>query len=325
MFRGLLAIAAFIAGTLLAATAAEAQQAVEMPRVGYLSPSPNAQQDLFRQELRRLGYVEGKTVALEYRTAAGEFDRLPALAAELVRLNVDVIVAQVTQAAIAARNATLTIPIVMIGVSDPVASGLVASLARPGRNVTGTSAVAAGVVAKQLELVRELVPGAARVAALWNPANRLFQEQQLTEARAAAAEQKLQLIMFEARTAQELEPAFAAMAREPASALLVLADPVFVTHAERIAELALKHRLPSVSGAKAIAEAGILLTYGPNYDDAYKRAAVYVERILKGARPADLPVERSARFELVVNAKTARALGLTLPQSLVLRADQLIE
>lgn len=316
----LLALAA-----LLAPLGATAERPKRVARIGYLSAGANPMRQLFREELRRLGYVEGRNVIVEYRSADGDFERLPGLAAELVRLKVDVIVAQVTQASIAAKNATATIPIVMMGVSDPVASGLVASLARPGGNVTGTSAVVSGVVGKQLELVRELVPGVTRIAALWNPANRVFQQQQLGEAEAAAAELKLQLRLIGARDPRAIEDAFESLAREPASALLVLGDPVFVTHARQIAELALRQRLPTVSGTRSMADAGALLTYGPRFDDAARGAAAYVDRILKGAKPAELPVERSARFELVVNAKTARALGIALPQGLLLRADHVIE
>jgi ABC-type uncharacterized transport system substrate-binding protein len=326
MVRRPFVIFALIAvGMVAAPGAADAQQAVKFPRIGYLSPIPHPREADFRQELRRLGYVEGESITIEYRSAQGNFDRLPELAAELVDLEVDVIVAQVTQAAIAAKKATATIPIVMIAVSDPVASGLVASLARPGGNVTGTSAVAAGVVGKQLELVRELVPGVSSVAALWNPANRIFQEQQLHEARAAAAELKLRVRILEARDAKEIDSAFETLAREPASALLLMGDPIFTTHARRIAELALEHGLPTVGSASVLAEAGVLLTYGPNYEDAFRGAAAYVDRILKGAKPAGLPVERSVRFDLVVNEKTATALGVTLPQSIVLRADQVVK
>ncbi len=323
--RRRLARRALLAALLTAPLAGEAQPSGRLPTVGYLSPGSHPLQQVFRDELRRLGYVEGASIAFEYRSAQDRFEQLPALAKELVDLGVDVIVAQVTQAAIAAKQATVTIPIVMIGVSDPVASGLVASLARPGGNVTGTSAVAAGVVGKQLELIRELVPGITRVAALWNPANRVFQLQQLNEASAAAAELGLHLRLLEARSAAELDATFTAMAHEPPAALLVMGDPLFIAHAGRVAELALRHRLPALGGAKINAQAGVLLTYGPNYDDAYRSAAVYVDRILKGTKPAELPVERSARFELIVNAKTARALGMALPHALLLRADQVIE
>ena len=282
-------------------------------------------EDAFRQELRRLGYIDGKTIAVEYRSADGDFTVLTALAKQLVDLKVDVIVAQVTQAAIAASKATKTIPIVMIGVSEPVASGLVASLGRPGGNVTGTSAVAAGVVGKQLELLRDLLPGLARVAVLWNPANAVFQQQHLKEAKEASAGLRMQLQLFEARSAAELNRTFAAIAHDRPAALLVLSDPVFTTAAKQIADLALQHRLPTVSGTRVLAEAGVLMTYGPDYQEAYRRAAGYVDRIIKGERPANLAVERSARFELVVNTITAARLGLTLPQSLLVRADYVVK
>ena len=324
MKRRPLVIAAVMSGAL--APASFAQKAQRPARVGYLAPSPNAPMEaIFRQELRRLGYVEGENVVIEHRSANGDFSRLPALANELVDLNVDVIVAQVTQASVAAKRATTKIPIVMIGVSDPVASGLVESLGRPGGNVTGTAAAVSGVVGKQLELLRVLIPRIARIAMLWNPANVTFQQQQLKEAKDAAASLSLQFYLAEARSEDELEPAFRAIAEEKPPALLVLADPIYVTHARRIAELALKHRLPTVSGNRRIAEQGVLMTYGPSFHDAYLRAAGYVDRILKGARPADLPVERMSKFELIVNAATARALGVTLPRELVLRADKVID
>ena len=324
MKRRPLVIAAVMSGAL--APASFAQKAQRPARVGYLAPSPNAPMEaIFRQELRRLGYVEGENVVIEHRSANGDFSRLPALANELVDLNVDVIVAQVTQASVAAKRATTKIPIVMIGVSDPVASGLVESLGRPGGNVTGTAAAVSGVVGKQLELLRVLIPRIARIAMLWNPANVTFQQQQLKEAKDAAASLSLQFYLAEARSEDELEPAFRAIAEEKPPALLVLADPIYVTHARRIAELALKHRLPTVSGNRRIAEQGVLMTYGPSFHDAYLRAAGYVDRILKGARPADLPVERMSKFELILNAATARALGVTLPRELVLRADKVID
>ncbi len=315
--------AAVLSSTSLATLA---QKATRLPRIGYLAPSWNPYyEDVFRQELRRLGYVDGKGIAVEYRSADGDFTALPALAKQLVDLNVDVIVAQVTQAAIAASKATRTIPIVMIGVSDPVASGLVASLGRPGGNVTGTSAVAAGVVGKQLELLRDLLPGLAKVAVLWNPANAVFQQQQLKEAKEAAAELRMQLQLFEARSPAELDRIFAAIAQDRPAALLVLGDPIFVTAAKQVADLALQHRLPTVSGTRVLAEAGVLMTYAPDYQEAYRRAAGYVDRIIKGDKPVDLAVERSVRFELVINTITAARLGLTLPQPLLLRADHVVK
>ena len=217
------------------------------------------------------------------------------------------------------------IPIVMVGVSDPVGSGLVMNLARPGGNVTGTSSEAADVVGKQLELLLEMLPKVSRVTALWNPANPVPQKQQLEEAKAAAAKLKAQLQLVEARTPDELDQVFAAIAKQRTHALLVLADPIFVVQAARIAGLVNRHRLPAVSGPREFADAGCLMTYGPSYSDGYRLAATYVDRILKGARPADLPVEQPITFELVINLKTAKALGLTIPQSLLLRADQVIE
>ena len=300
-----------------------AAQRTRRPRIGYLAASANPQQRYFDEELERLGYGPG-ALQVEYRNADGDFERLPALARELAALPVDVIVAQVTQAAIAARAATTTIPIVMIAVSDPVASGLVASLARPGGNVTGTSAVAAGVAVKQLEVLRELVPGLTRAAVLWNPANTVFQQQQLGELRAGAAQMQIQLQVHEARNEAALEPALAAIAAASRT-VLVMGEPVFVTHAARIAALAIQHRLLSVGATRAMAEAGILVTYAPNYEDAFRGAAVYVDRILKGARPAELPVERSQRFELVLNRRTARALHFEPSAALLLRADRVID
>ena len=323
MKRRQLVVCALAAGLSSTSLATFAQKTP--PRVGYLAPSRNPYDEVFWHELRRLGYIDTKTIVVEYRSADGDFTRLPALAKELVNLNVNVIVAQVTQAAIAASGATKTIPIVMIGVSDPVASGLVASLGRPGGNVTGTSAVAAGVVGKQLELLRDLSPGIARVAVLWNPANSIFQQQQLKEANEAAAELRMQLKLFEARSPAEMDRVFAAIAHDRTAALLVLGDPIFVTAAKRIADLALQHRLPAVSASRVLAEAGVLMTYSPDYEEAYRRAAGYVDRIIKGDRPADLAVERSTRFELVVNTTTAAKLGLTLPQSLLLRADHVVK
>jgi putative ABC transport system substrate-binding protein len=284
-----------------------------------------AREELFRQELRRLGYTEGQNLVIEYRSANGSFARLPDLAAELVGLKVDIIVAVVTQAALAAKKATGTVPIVMVGVSDPVGAGLVASLARPGGNVTGTSAVAADVVGKQLELLQEMLPKASRISALWNPANPVFQKQQLGEARAAASKLRIQLQFVEARTGADLDRAFAAIAKQRADALAVLGDPVFTSNAGRIADLAARHRLPTVGGTAEQADAGILMTYGPSYSEAHQRAVGFVDRILKGASPADLPVERSTKFELIVNTRAARALGLTIPQSLVVRADRVLE
>jgi putative ABC transport system substrate-binding protein len=303
-----------------------AQKAITMPRIGYLTPGlPATLEDVLWTELRRLGYVEGKNIVVEYRSAHGEFERLPGLAVELVGLNVDLIIAAVTQAALAAKQATATIPIVMVAVSDPVASGLVANLARPGGNITGTSGVGADVVAKQLELLHTLLPNATRVTALWNPGNRIFQQQQLNEAMSAAPKLRLQLQLIEARSPDDLHRAFAAIGKDRPDALLILSDPMFGSHARQIAGLALKHRLPTAAASRVLAESGILATYGVSLPEGFRRAAAYVDKILKGAKPGDLPVEQPTKLELVINLKTARTLGLTIPQSLLLRADEVIQ
>ena len=304
---------------------AGAQTAPAIRRIGFLTPGAgSANEDPFWAELRRLGYVEGRNISVEYRSSHGDFDKLPALAAELVRLKVDIIVTVVTQATLAAKQATGTIPIVMIGVVDPVATGVVSNLARPEGNVTGTCGVGVEVVAKQLEVVRTLLPAAVRVTALWNPSNRVFQRQMLDEATAAALKFRLQLGAVEARTPDDLDRAFVAIGKERPDALLVLADPMLGSQARRIADLALKLRLPAVGMLRGYAERGLVATYGQSFNDSYRRAAAYVDKILKGASPGDLPIEQPTRLELVINLKTARALGITVPQSLLLRADEVI-
>ena len=321
--RAFLGIAA--TGLATAPFAAHGQRESNVPRIGYLTPGTGANEDLFWTELRRLGYVEGRNIAVEYRSAHGDLDKLPAFAAELVRLKVDIIVAVVTRASLAAKQATATIPIVIVAVSDPVASGLVSNLARPGGNITGTCGVGADVVAKQLELVRTLLPNAVRVTALWNPSNRTFQQQLLNEAMSAARKLRLQLQSVEARAPDELDRAFVAISKGRPDALLILADPMFGSNAKRIADLALEHHLPAVSMIRTFAEAGVVATYGQSFADSFRRAATYVDKILKGAKPGDLPVEQPTKIELVINLKTAKALGLTVPQSLLLRADEVIQ
>ena len=330
MRRAAALIVAFALAILAPPLAADAQPLAKVPRIGFLaafSPTPEVSHfiEAFRQGLRDLGYVEGRNIVIEYRWAHSSFERLPDLAAELVRLKVDIIVAVVTQASLAAKNATGTIPIVMVGVSDPVGSGLIASLGRPGGNITGTSGMAAELVGKQLELLKETVPKASRVAVLWNPANPVWQAQMLRETQVAARALGLRVQLLEARGPDELEGAFAAMTRERASALLVQVDVIFALHARRLADLAAKRRVPAMYGSREHVEAGGLMSYAPNIPDLFRRAATYVDKILKGAKPADLPVEQPTRFELIINLKTAKALGLTIPPSLLVRADQVIE
>jgi len=310
--------------------AARAQQGAKVPRIGYLSPGsaspgPLAYHDEFQRGLRELGYVEGRNIVVEYRFADGKFDRLDQLAAELVRLNVDVIVSVVTQASLAAKNATSTIPIVIVSVADPVGAGLVASLARPGGNVTGTSAMTSEVIGKSLGLLKQTVPIASPVAVLWNPNNVTYQGQILRETEVAAGKLGVELRTFGVRAPDEFDRTFAAITSARAASLLVLPDPLFSASTARIADLADKSRLPAMYGLKEDVAAGGLLAYGPKYADLYRRAASYVDKILKGAKPADLPVERPTKFEFVINLKTAKTLGLTIPPGILAIADEVIE
>jgi putative ABC transport system substrate-binding protein len=310
--------------------AARAQQVGKVPRIGYLSPGsstpgPLAYHDEFRRGLRELGYVEGRNIVIEYRFANGNFDRLAQLAAELVQLNVDVIISVVTQASLAAKNATRTIPIVIVSVGDPVGAGLVASLARPGANVTGNSAMTTEVIGKSLGLFKQTVPKVSPMAVLWNPDNVVYQGQILRETEVAARTLGVQLQMFGARSPDEFDRTFAAIADARAASLLVLPDPVFSAYTTRIADLANKSRLPAMYGLREDAAAGGLLAYGPKYADLYRRAASYVDKILKGAKPADLPVEQPTKFEFIINLKTARTLGLTIPAGILAIADEVLE
>jgi putative ABC transport system substrate-binding protein len=320
-----------IAGGLLAAPlAAEAQQAAKIARIGYLTPNLAAfphLQEAFRQGLRDLGYVEGGNVVIEYRDAEGKFERLPTLAAELVALKVDVIVAPGTPQALAAKQTTRTLPIVFAAVADPVASGVVTSLAQPGGNVTGTSLLAPELVGKRLEQLKQAVPGVDRVAVLWQPGglgertnkNML----QGTEVAARALGMRLQFV--EARGPENFDRAFSDMTRARAGALTVLPSNMFITERRRLVDLAAKNRLPAVYGLREFVDAGGLMAYGANPADSFRRAATYVDKILKGAKPGDLPVEQPTKFELVINLKTAKALGLTIPPSLLGRADEIIQ
>src|SRR5215471_14761948 len=281
------------------------QQAGRVPRIGFLgltSPSDRPSLlDAFRQGLRELGWVEGQNIVIDYRYAEGRVDRLPDLAAELVRLEVDLIVSEGTQGVTAARNATETTPIVMITVRDPVGTGLIASLARPGGNVTGMSG-SAGLewVAKQLELLKETVPEIRRVAILSNPAN-AYHQLAIREVNVAARSLGVRLQLLEARGPNEFDGAFAAMAKERVGALLVLSDGIFSLHRTRLADLAAKSRLPAAYGVRESVEAGGLMSYGPSLLDSYRQAATYVDKILKGAKPAELPVEQPSKYELVIN------------------------
>jgi putative tryptophan/tyrosine transport system substrate-binding protein len=309
--------------------AARAQQPA-MPGIGFLNTqSPDPIENLvraFRQGLRDTGYVEGENVAIVYRWAENEIDRLPALAADLVHRRVAVIVtAGGPPSAFAAKAATTTIPIVFAVNEDPVKLGLVASLARPGGNLTGINFFNAELVAKRLELLRELVPGAVRVAVLVNPANVTIEASTLRDVGVAARTIGLQLKILNASTSGEINAAFATLARERADALFVSSDPFFFTRRVQVTNLAARDRMPASASSRELAEAGLLMSYGTKIADAYRQAGVYAGRILKGAKPAELPVVQSSKFELVINHETARMLGRTVPDKLLAAADEVIE
>src|SRR5262245_23447491 len=310
--------------------AANAQQAAKIARIGYLSADlagGSGLREAFRQGLRDLGYVEGRNFVIEYRDAEGKFERLPALAAELVALEVDVIVAPITVAALAAKQATRTIPIVFVGASDPVTSGLVTSLARPGGNAAGLSNLAPELVGKRLQLLTQAVPGVSRVAVLWQPGfvGERTEKDLLKEAEVAARGLRMRLQFVKARGPEDFDRAFSDMTSAGADALIVLPSSMLFNERRRLVDLAAKHRLPAVYFGREFVDAGGLMAYGPNFADVFRRAATYVDKILKGAKPADLPVEQPTKFELVINLKTAKALGLEVPTQLIAQADELIE
>ncbi len=315
-------------GILTAPLVAAAQPAARVPRIGFLWSSPSSRPspllEAFQQGMRDLGWAEGRNIAIEYRSSEGRLERLPDLAAELVRLKVDLIVAVATPGAGAARRATATIPIVMVGVGDPVGLGYVASLARPGGNVTGLSSLSVDLGPKRLELLKEAIPSVSRVSIMWNPGDPA-RALEFRETQAAAGRLGLRLQAAEVRNSDEMERAFSGMTREPPDALIVQQDPFTIFHRARIADLAFKSRVPAISTFREFAEAGGLMTYGTNLAELYRRAAAFVDKILKGAKPADLPVEQPTKFELVINLKTAKALGLAIPPSVLIRADHVIQ
>jgi ABC-type uncharacterized transport system substrate-binding protein len=319
------------AGALVAAPPLGFAQApaASLPRIGFLGVSTPAawtsRVDSFRAGLRDLGYVEGSNIVIEFRFAQGQYDRLPELAAELVRLKVDVIVTHAAPGALAAKQATANnpIPVVMTNVGDAVGSGIVENLARPGGNITGDTFFVTELVAKRLEVLKNAIPQVRRVAVLANPDNAAT-AQYLQGMESAAKNLNVALVMFNARGSGDLEGAFAAMAKQSVDALTVIEDVVFIASFKRIAELAVKQRLPSISFIE-YADAGGLFGYGANYLALYRRAAVFVDKILKGAKPGDIPIERPTTFEFVINTKTAKALGLTLSSATRLRADREIE
>jgi putative ABC transport system substrate-binding protein len=320
-----------LAGSVLAAPlAAAGQQAAKIARIGWLGANPapgRHMREAFLQGLRDLGYVEGRNVVVEYRFAEGKLERYPALAAELVTLKVDVIVAPITLAALAAKQATKTIPIVFAAVGDPITDGLVASLARPGGNVTGLSVLSPELVGKRLEQIKQAVPGISRVAVLWQPgaAPTRTEQEMLKEGEVTAQALGVRPQFVEARRPADLDRAFSDMTKARSGALTVLPGNMFFSERRRLVGLAAKNRLPAVYPSREYVDAGGYMSYAPNGADLFRRAAIYVDKILKGAKPGDLPVEQPTTFELVINLKTAKALGLTIPPSVLGRADQVIE
>jgi putative tryptophan/tyrosine transport system substrate-binding protein len=323
---------AFVTGfgaVLAAPLGVEAQQSDRVYRLGLLdTSSPDAGRqswwDAFRQQMRAIGYVEGQNLVLERRWGEGDDDRLRKRAVELVALNVDVLVTGGINAAFAAKRATSRIPIVMATGADPVALGLVASLRQPGGNITGMTSIQPDLAGKRLELIRMIAPSAVRVGVLWDegsPGSRVV----VNETDVAARAIRLTIRRLPVRSLAAFDETFATAAREGTDALDIVNSPMLFTHRQRLAELALRHRLPTVVGSREYVEAGSVVGFGTDYPDLFRRAATFVDKILKGARPGDLPVEQPTKFELVINLKTARALGLTIPPSLLLRADQVIE
>jgi putative tryptophan/tyrosine transport system substrate-binding protein len=315
-------------GLTLAPVGGEAQQAGKVHRIGFLGNStPALEANLvgpLREGLRELGYVEGQNILIEYRWAEGKYERLAALVAELLARNVEVIVTAGTPASLAVQKATTSVPLVMVAVGDPVATGLVASLARPAGNITGLTSMGDELEGKRLELLRELIPTLSQVAALTNSGNAsLKKASEVLQAVAAAL--KIKVLVVDVRSADQLDGALDIIVQKRPHALLVPGDRVFLTNRVRIVQFAAQRRLPAMSAYRELVEAGGLISFGPSYAGMHRRAAFYVDRILKGAKPGDLPVERPTTFEMVINLKTAKALGLTIPQTLLQRADQVID
>jgi putative ABC transport system substrate-binding protein len=308
--------------------AAQAQQLNKIPRIGFMGNSTaELEANLvgpFRQELRARGYDEGRNIQIVYRWAEGQYDRFPKLVSELLAEHVNVIVTAGTPAALAVKRATQTIPLVMIAVGDPVGTGIVPSLARPGGNITGLSSIAPDLEGKRLELLREIVPKLSHVGVFWNPTN-AFHIGSMKQASVAAKTLRIKLLPLAVSKTEDLEGAFSAILKERPEALLILADRVFLHDRQPMMDFATKNRLPSVNAYHELVEAGGLMSYGPSYEDMHGRAAIYVDKILKGAKAGDLPVEQPSKFNLIVSVKAAKAIGVVIPDTFLLRADQVIE
>jgi len=313
---------------LAVSVSAQAQQSGKIPRIGFLG---NSTLDLeanlvgpFREGLRALGYVEGKNILIEYRWAEGKYERFPALIGELVAQKVEIIVTAGTPASLAVKKAAPSIPLVMIAVGDPIGTGLIESLANPGGNATGLTSMAVDLEGKRLELLREVIPKLSHVAVFWNPTNP-FQANSEKELQAAARAFKMKVLSLGVQAPEQFDNAFATIRKERPRALLVLADRLFLHHRTRIMEFAIKNRLPGVYAYVELVEAGGLMSYGPSYADMHRRAATFVDKILKGRKPSDLPVEQPMKFELVINLKAAKQIGLTVPQWTLMKADKVIK
>ena len=322
---GLMALASSV-GSVGVANAVDAQQPAAPRRIGVLlviSSPESIEAQAFRQGLRESGYAEGRDIVIEWRSANGDDNRAPELAAELVRRKVDVIVVETTPAAQAVKRATSTIPIVMTIVSDPVAAGLAETVAHPGGNVTGLSTMGTELNVKRLQLLKEAIPHLTRVAVLWNP-DAPWQPKQVEHLKAVAPSMSIEIKSVGVRTPEEFDAAFSAMRRAHAQALYIIGTPLFIAHRTTLLKLVSKARLPVIYWAREFVDEGGLMSYGPNWGDLFHRSARYVDKILKGAKPGDLPIEQPTKFELVVNLKTARALDITIPESILLRADEVI-
>ena len=318
---------ALCASPLTLSSVAEAQQRSKIPTIGWLAVRPASAVSAvksFQRAFSNLGFVEGKNIVFTYRYAEGDLDRLPGLADELVGLKVDVIIAPNTPAAVAAKNATKTIPIIFIDVTDPIATGLVDSLARPGGNITGFTTITSVLAGKRLELLKETIPKVSRVAMLWNP-QESSSAQSWKESQLPARELNLQLHSMEVSRADKYEAAFKEAIKARSSALVWTSSPLGSTNQKLIVDLAEKHRLPAIYARRAVVEDGGLMSYGHDHDEPYRRVAVLVDKILKGAKPADLPVEQPTKFEMVINLKTAKQIGLTIPPNVLARADRVIK
>lgn len=317
-----------MAGTAAAALGTAPARAQQLRRIGFMG---NSTADLeanlvgpFRDGLRALGYVDGRNVQIEYRWADGNYDRFPALVADLLAAKVDVIVTAGTPASQAVKRATTTVPLVMVAVGDPVGTGLVPSLARPGGNITGLSSIAPDLEGKRLELLRELMPALSRVAVFWNPAN-AFHAGSVKQAQAAAEKLQIKLLPLAVRRTEDLDDAFKVVLKEKAEALDILADRIYLHDRQPMMDFATKNKLPSVSAYRELVLAGGLMSFGPSYEHMHQRAAEYVDKILKGTKPGDLPIEQPTKFDLRVNVKAAEAIGLKIPDAFLLRADEVIE